>query len=84
MIEFGLSLDTVLPEKLPENLTWLMLDTPLLGDPPRWPAQPRAPHRALAQLAEIGWCVSKRGRNSVVVAIIVISPLSRIGRKKSC
>ncbi len=27
----------------------------------------KVPRRALAQLAEIGWCVSKRGRNSVVV-----------------
>ena len=51
MIEFGLSLDAVLPESLPENLTWLMLDAPLLGDPPRWPAQPRALHRAAAQIA---------------------------------
>ena len=56
MIEFGLSLDAVLPEKMPENLTWLMLDAPLLGDPPRWPAQPRTLHRAAAQIAERSLC----------------------------
>jgi len=56
MIEYGLSIDTVPPEKLPAGLTWLMLDNSVFTAPLRWPDQHRKMRRAVAHLADRSLC----------------------------